>query len=158
MFIPNSYHAFISHASEDKESFVKHLAYRLTQKGCRVWYDEFCIDYGDFFSEKIYEGINNSQFGIIVITSTLTTKRSDSWVWKELNEFLKKETDLANRILIPILYNITIDDLRQYLKNQEDLNFNNISTLLKKRMMSTYKDGGIEGIVDKLKNIFDNNT
>jgi len=34
---------FISHASEDKDAFVRPLALALCNLGVRVWYDEFSL-------------------------------------------------------------------------------------------------------------------
>jgi hypothetical protein len=34
---------FISHASEDKDDFVRHLADHLRRSGLRVWFDEFTL-------------------------------------------------------------------------------------------------------------------
>jgi hypothetical protein len=41
------YDAFICHASEDKESFVRPLAAALQAKGLAIWYDEFSLALGD---------------------------------------------------------------------------------------------------------------
>jgi hypothetical protein len=41
------YDAFISHASEDKDGFVRPLAKELSRRGFRVWYDEFSLKVGD---------------------------------------------------------------------------------------------------------------
>src|SRR5215213_115200 len=38
---------FISHASEDKEAFVKGLAHELRLLGAKVFYDEFTLRVGD---------------------------------------------------------------------------------------------------------------
>ena len=37
------YDAFISHATEDKEEFVRPLARALEQAGFKIWYDEFAL-------------------------------------------------------------------------------------------------------------------
>jgi hypothetical protein len=42
---------FISHASEDKETFVRGLARELQEAGWRVWYDEFSLSAGDSLRE-----------------------------------------------------------------------------------------------------------
>jgi TIR domain len=34
---------FISHASEDKDDFVRPLAHGLEEKGLKVWFDEFTL-------------------------------------------------------------------------------------------------------------------
>jgi hypothetical protein len=40
---------FISHASEDKDAFVRPLATKLTALGLTVWYDEFSLRVGTVF-------------------------------------------------------------------------------------------------------------
>jgi hypothetical protein len=39
--------AFISHAAEDKDAFVRPLAVALQSLGARIWYDEFSLRLGD---------------------------------------------------------------------------------------------------------------
>lgn len=41
------YDCFISHAYEDKDSFVRELALTLQGRGLKVWYDEFTIRLGN---------------------------------------------------------------------------------------------------------------
>jgi hypothetical protein len=48
---------FISHASEDKEDFVRPLAETLQQLGVKVWYDEFTLKVGDSLRRKIDSGL-----------------------------------------------------------------------------------------------------
>ena len=50
------YDAFLSHASEDKESFVRPLAHAMREEGLTVWYDEFCLDWGDELRRSIDYG------------------------------------------------------------------------------------------------------
>ena len=44
---------FISHASEDKDDFVRPLADHLQQSGLRVWFDEFTLTVGDSLRQSI---------------------------------------------------------------------------------------------------------
>jgi hypothetical protein len=46
------YDAFISHASEDKDTIVRPLAKLLAKMGFRIWYDEFELKVGDNQSTK----------------------------------------------------------------------------------------------------------
>ena len=39
-----TYDFFICHAGQDKESFVRHLANGLNEKGVQVYFDEFQVD------------------------------------------------------------------------------------------------------------------
>ena len=57
-----SYAFFISHAGEDKGSFVRGLAEALQARGARVWYDEFTLKVGDSLRREIDRGLANSSF------------------------------------------------------------------------------------------------
>lgn len=48
---------FISHASEDKDTFVQPLAGALTQLGMKVWYAPFRLEVGDSISRSIDKGL-----------------------------------------------------------------------------------------------------
>lgn len=47
------YDVFMSHASEDKESFVAPLAELLANMGVKVWYDAFTLKVGDSLLKSI---------------------------------------------------------------------------------------------------------
>lgn len=66
---------FISHASEDKDSFVRPLAEALAQLGVRVWYDEFTLNLGDSISRSIDKGLASSQFGLVVLSESFISKK-----------------------------------------------------------------------------------
>ena len=65
---------FISHASEDKDEFVRPLANLLSQYGLDVWYDEFELRIGKSLSRSIDNGISNSNFGLIVLSESFFKK------------------------------------------------------------------------------------
>ena len=44
---------FISHASEDKATFVEPLVSYLVQHGLKVWYDAFTLKLGDRLRQSI---------------------------------------------------------------------------------------------------------
>jgi hypothetical protein len=60
--------AFICHASDDKEEFVRPLAERLKKCGLKIWFDEFTLTIGDSLRRSIDRGLANSRFGIVVIS------------------------------------------------------------------------------------------
>ena len=62
------YDAFISHASEDKQEFVRPLAETLTELGLKIWYDEFELKVGDSLRGSIDRGLVNSKYGIVVLS------------------------------------------------------------------------------------------
>jgi hypothetical protein len=60
---------FISHAREDKDSFVRPLAHALAARRLRPWYDEFTLRPGDSLRRSIDHGLLTSQAGIVVLKS-----------------------------------------------------------------------------------------
>jgi hypothetical protein len=68
--------AFISHASEDKERFVRPLARALKNLGVEIWYDEFSLKLGDSLSRSIDKGLAQSRYDIVVLSEAFMTK---SW-------------------------------------------------------------------------------
>lgn len=62
------YDVFISHASEDKLTFVDDLVNALREKSIKVWYDSLNIKWGDSLRTQIDNGLKNSSFGIVVIS------------------------------------------------------------------------------------------
>jgi len=79
--------AFISHAWEDKESFVRPLAHALTALGAAVWYDEFSLRLGDSLSASIDKGLAGSRYGIVVLSKAFIAKR---WPQRELQGLVKR--------------------------------------------------------------------
>jgi hypothetical protein len=87
---------FISHASEDKESFVRPLAKRLQERGLRVWFDEFTLTVGDSIRRSIDSGLARSRYGIVVISPDFLQKE---WPQKELDGLVAREIDGVKAIL-----------------------------------------------------------
>ena len=123
----NTYDFFISHASEDKDSFVRDLAGALKDEGVEVWFDEFILKVGDSLRRKIDQGLCESRFGIVVISKNFLAKE---WPQKELDGLVSLEVDGQNRIL-PIWHEISKDEVIQYspiLADKVALNTANQST------------------------------
>lgn len=104
------YDFFISHASEDKENFVRPLAASLVEAGCKVWYDETVLKPGDSLRRCIDKGLVDSRFGLVVISPSFIKKR---WTDYELNGMVAKEMN-GHKVIIPIWYNVTIDDVLHF--------------------------------------------
>jgi hypothetical protein len=58
----------MSHASEDKDSFVRPLADELVGRGLSVWYDEFTLMIGDSLRQSIDKGLAQSRYGVVVLS------------------------------------------------------------------------------------------
>jgi DDE superfamily endonuclease/TIR domain len=101
---------FISHASEDKESFVRPLANRLQEQGLRVWFDELTLTVGDSLRRSIDRGLAKSRYGIVVISPNFLRKE---WPQKELDGLVAREID-GVKILLPVWHNIGAAEIRAY--------------------------------------------
>ena len=106
----DQYDFFISHASEDKDSFVRGLAEALQARGATVWYDEFTLKIGDSLRRKIDQGLRNSRYGVVVVSQYFFAKE---WPQKELDGLFSMEADGSKRIL-PIWHEISMDEVIQY--------------------------------------------
>jgi TIR domain len=59
---------FLSHASEDKDDFVRPLHDRLENEGFVVWYDEDSLIVGRSLLGQISQGLKSSDFGVVVLS------------------------------------------------------------------------------------------
>lgn len=101
---------FISHASEDKDDFVRPLASALEMLELDVWYDEFSITFGDSVSASIDAGLRDSRYGVLVLSRNFLSKR---WPEYEYRSLIALEAGKQKRI-IPIWHNVTRDELLTY--------------------------------------------
>ena len=98
------YHdVFISHASEDKDEFVRPLASALMSHGLDVWFDELTLRIGDSLRQKIDKGLANSRVGLVVLSPSFIAK---GWTNYELDGIVTR-TVSGDQILLPIWHNIT---------------------------------------------------
>jgi TIR domain len=89
---------FISHASEDKDTFVRPLAQALDQLGVKVWYDEFTLEPGQSLSTSIDRGLAGSRFGLVVLSESFIGK---PWTEREL-QGLVAGTMAGETSIVPI--------------------------------------------------------
>ena len=104
------YDAFISHASEDKDSIVRPLAKLLSKMGFQIWYDEFELSVGDSLRQSIDKGLINSNYGIVVLSKSFFEK---NWPQYELNGLTAKEID-GKKVILPIWYQIDKKEVLKY--------------------------------------------
>lgn len=105
-----SWDVFISHASEDKDAFVRRLAEALTKRGIRVWFDEYSLNLGDSLTRSIDQGLSRCRFGVVVLSPAFFSKE---WTQKELGGLVSRESD-GQKIILPIWHNVTAADVRRY--------------------------------------------
>ncbi len=101
---------FISHASEDKDDFVRPLAAALTLLGLKVWYDEWTLTLGDSLRQKIDEGLLASDFGILVLSKDFFAK---PWPKAELGGLFAREM-AGHKVILPVWHNVTHGQVVQF--------------------------------------------
>jgi hypothetical protein len=99
---------FISHASEDKESFVRPLAGALERTGLQVWFDATALTIGDSLRGKIDEGLSHSRYGIVVLSPNFFVK---PWPQQELDGLVSKEVS-GIKVILPVWHNIDFEGVR----------------------------------------------
>ena len=108
--ISELYEVFISHATEDKESFVNEFADELRKRGVKVWIDDIAIGWGDSLRTKIDQGLKNSRFGIVVISRHYIRK---GWTNYELDGLFEKEMN-GGKTILPIWHDISKKEVHDF--------------------------------------------
>jgi hypothetical protein len=101
---------FISHATEDKDAFVRPLAEALMRRGVRVWLDEYSLKLGDSLMRSIDQGLARCRFGVVVLSPAFFAKE---WPQKELAGLASRESE-GQKIILPIWHNITASEVRNF--------------------------------------------
>jgi hypothetical protein len=125
---------FISHASEDKEGFVRALAAALTERGVKFFYDELSIGWGDSLRRRIDNALSRSKFGVVVLSEAFFRKE---WPQRELDGLVQMEVAGKTKIL-PIWHKVTKDEVAAFSPMLAD-----------KRALNT-TDHSVAEIADKL--------
>lgn len=128
------YDVFISHASEDKDSFVRVLAEALRAENVEVWYDEFTLQLGDSIRRSLDKGLKQSRFGVVVLSKAFFKK---NWPQYELDGLAELEMKGNDKVILPVWHGVHHDDVMEY------------SPSLASRM-AVSTDQGIQSIVDAI--------
>ena len=106
------YDVFVSHAYEDKESFVDEFVEALRSQGLKVWYDTDKLKWGDSMREKIDKGLSKSRYGVVVLSPNYIAEHK-YWTKAELNGLFQVET-VNGKTILPIWHNLTKKQVTEY--------------------------------------------
>jgi hypothetical protein len=112
----DEYDFFISHASEDKNDLVRPLVDALTSRGLKIWYDELSLEIGDSLRRKIDQGLSQSRFGIVVLSSGFFSKE---WPQYELDALVNKSIS-GEKVILPIWHGVDHGEVSKYSHNLAD--------------------------------------
>lgn len=111
-----TYDVFVSHASEDKDEFVRPLANALIAAGLKVWFDEMTLRIGDSLRQKIDKGLANSRVGLVVLSPAFIKK---GWTNYELDGIVTRSVS-GEQVLLPIWHNITKQQVMDFSSSIAD--------------------------------------
>ena len=100
---------FLSHASKDKLGFVDQL-YEKINEICDVWYDKKKIKTGESIKDKILQGVKSCIIAVLVISKNYF---DSEWCEQEIKSLLIRQNKNNENIVIPILYNISVEQLKE---------------------------------------------
>ena len=106
------YDVFVSHAYEDKESFVDEFVEALQNQGLKVWYDTDKLKWGDSMREKIDRGLAKSKYGVVILSPNYIAEHK-YWTKAELNGLFQVET-VNGKTILPIWHNLTKKQVVEY--------------------------------------------
>ena len=112
------YDVFISHANKDKADIVDELYQSIEKLGVSIFYDKKSLEWGDNWKDKILNGVKKAEFAIIVISENFFDRE---WTEKELNEFLRRQNRNGQKLILPILHNISFGDLMEKYPSVADI-------------------------------------
>jgi hypothetical protein len=98
---------FISHASEDRDGFVRPFAGELARRGLKVWFDGMALTLGSSLRRSIDDGIAGSRYAAVVISPRFLAK---PWPRNELGGLFAREA-AGHMVILPILHELTEADL-----------------------------------------------
>lgn len=101
------YDFFFSHAWADKAEFADAFVAKAKERGLRVWYDEFSLEWGDSIRQKIDEGLRSAYFGVVLLSPNFFER---PWPNYELDGIIQKDLS-GNGRLLPIWHRLTQDDV-----------------------------------------------
>lgn len=138
------YDVFFSHANKDKLSYVNDLNKVIKKLGINIFYDTDVLSWGDNFKQVILDGTAESEFAIIVISKNFFGRE---WTERELDEFLAQQNASGQKTVLPLLYGITFDELKEKYPTLGDIQAittkdytkPEIAILLAKELIKRYK-------------------
>lgn len=138
------YDVFLSHAAQNKIEYVNELNKVIAMLGIDIFYDSDCLAWGDNWKDKIMEGLRSSEFAIVVLSEQFFDRE---WTERELYELLSQQNESKQKLVLPLLYGITIEQLKEKYPQLGDIQCistvtyskEEIAILLARELIKRYK-------------------
>jgi hypothetical protein len=93
---------FVGFSSVERHEVVESILYHLANYGMAIWYDRHKMRLGDFYSENFTDGILNSKYAVIILSSNIINAKC----FAEEMEYIKKQFEEGEITIFPLLYKI----------------------------------------------------
>lgn len=130
------YAVFISHASDDKVDYVDDLVKEIKALGITMFYDTDVIGWGDNLKERIDAGLKNCELAVIVISPSYFGRE---WTEYEIQALLKRQSKERCKIILPILYHTSKDDLVKHYPSLDNILFKYSKSQSKRKLAEDIK-------------------
>ena len=108
----------ISYGSWDTVKAAEELYQSLNKLGIKIFYDKESLEWGDNWKDRILNGTKKAEFAIIVISQNFFDRE---WTERELSEFLNRQNRNGQKLILPILHNITVSQLQEKYPSIADI-------------------------------------
>lgn len=109
---------FLVHSSKDKPVVDKVFNELQTQE-LRVWYDRYEIQPGDSISDKINDGLEKSDMGVLFLSKNLL---ESVWGRNEVNYFFQKRMNTDSKTFVPLNLDLESDEKPPLLQDYNHIN------------------------------------
>lgn len=130
------YSVFVSHSSDDKIEYVDDLVNEIKSLGISVFYDTDVISWGDNLKDQIDVGLKNCELAVIVISPSYFGRE---WTEYEIQSLLNRQDKEKNKLILPILHNVTKDEFNKHYPLLKDIVFKHSKSQSKKKLAENVK-------------------
>ena len=129
---------FLSHSSKDKEN-IDFIFNELQKSEIDAWYDKYQIEPGDSITDRINEGLDACDIGIICLSNNFLNA-SSGWTKTELNYFIQRRMANPNKKFIIVNFDVPHNEMPplvqdyKYIDFQEEEAVDILINLLEKRL------------------------
>ena len=131
-----NYDLFVSHCSKDKLKYVDGLVTEIKKAGIKVFYDSESISWGDDIKATIDKALDSCTLALVVISKSFFDR---TWTEYELSKLLSKQNELKEKLILPLLYKITKQQLIEKYPDLKNIKFIHAKAVSKKKIAEKLK-------------------
>lgn len=107
------YTVFLSHSSDDKV-LVESIFKELQKDEIKAWFDKYEIKAGDSITDKLNEGLSNSDLGILFLSKSFL---NSNWAKSEMNYFFRQAMVSGKKKFIIVNIDLKIHEIPPLLQD-----------------------------------------